>query len=117
MLHLQVNFYCYYNGKKKKENAKYIFHTVRGSTGINLAQGPPSYESVKAFPKDESRTCKTMLFSPDGKYFAWVNGATVKISLCENWKIVGEIARSKVCAIQFSTRSTYLATWEPSFGN
>ncbi|GAB1868971.1 Eukaryotic translation initiation factor 2A [Camponotus japonicus] len=88
---------------------------VRGSTGINLAQGPPSYEPVKTFPKDDSRTCKAMLFSPDGRYFAWINAVGVKILLCETWKAVAEIARPKICAIQFSTHSTYLATWEPSF--
>lgn len=90
---------------------------MRGSTGINLAQGPPSYEPVKTFPKDDSRTCKAMLFSPDGRYFAWVNAVGVKVVLCETWKVVAEIARPKICTIQFSTRSTYLATWEPSFGN
>jgi translation initiation factor 2A len=90
---------------------------VRGSTGINLAQGPPSYEPVKTFPKDESKTCKAMLFSPDGRYFAWVNDVSVKILLCETWKIVAEISRLKVCAIQFSSCGTYLSTWEPSFGN
>ncbi|XP_029168242.1 eukaryotic translation initiation factor 2A [Nylanderia fulva] len=88
---------------------------VRGSTGINLAQGPPSYESVKTFPKDDSKSCKAMLFSPDGRYFAWVNTVGVKIVLCETWKIVAEIARPKICAIQFSTHSTYFTTWEPSF--
>lgn len=88
---------------------------MRGSTGVNLAQGPPSYEPVKTFPKDDSRSCKTMLFSPDGRYFAWINAVSVKIVLCETWKIVAEIARPKICAIQFSTHSTYLATWEPSF--
>lgn len=89
---------------------------MRGTTGINLAQGPPSYEPVKTFPKDDSKTCKAMLFSPDGKYFAWVNGVSIKIVLCENWKLVVQIARPKVCAIQFSTQSTYLVTWEQSFG-
>lgn len=95
-----------------------IFHNflVRGTTGINLAQGPPSYESVKTFPKDDSKTCRTMLFSPDGRYFVWVNGVSIKIVLCESWTIVAEIARPKVCSIQFSAQSTYLATWEPSFG-
>lgn len=58
-----------------------------------------------------------MLFSPDGRYFAWINAISVKIILCETWKVIAEIARPKICAIQFSTRSTYLATWEPSFGN
>ncbi|KAL6258058.1 hypothetical protein P5V15_009976 [Pogonomyrmex californicus] len=88
---------------------------VRGSNGINLAYGPPSYDSVKTFPKDDSKQCKTMLFSPDGQYFAWCNGSKVKIVLCKTWQIVAEIERPKICALKFSSHSTYLATWEPSF--
>lgn len=89
---------------------------MRGSTGITVGQGPPSYEPLKTFPKDDSRNCKAMLFSPDGRYFAWVSGDTVKIVLCETWQSLVEIARPKVCSIQFSTCGTYLATWESSFG-
>lgn len=88
---------------------------VRGSNGINLAYGPPSYESVKTFPKDDSKNCKTMLFSPDGQYFAWSNGSKVKIVLCKTWQVIVEIQRPKICALKFSSYSNYLATWEPSF--
>ncbi|CAL7949818.1 unnamed protein product [Xylocopa violacea] len=86
---------------------------VRGSIGISLGQGPPSYEPVKSFPKDDSKTCKAMIFSPEGRYFAWVNGMTTKILHCSTWKIVTEIKRPKISAIQFSTQSTYFMTWEP----
>ncbi|KAK9307333.1 hypothetical protein QLX08_002341 [Tetragonisca angustula] len=86
---------------------------VRGSIGISLGQGPPSYEPVKSFPKDDSKTCKAMVFSPEGRYFAWVNGMTAKILHCSTWKIITEIKRPKISAIQFSARSTYFMTWEP----
>ncbi|XP_066588986.1 eukaryotic translation initiation factor 2A [Prorops nasuta] len=86
---------------------------VRGSTGISLSQGPPSYEAVSAFPKDDSKMCKAMLFSPEGKYFAWSNGISIKIVLCNNWSLIAEIRRPKVYALQFSTKGTYLQTWEP----
>nr|XP_003707307.1 PREDICTED: eukaryotic translation initiation factor 2A [Megachile rotundata] len=86
---------------------------VRGSIGISLGQGPPSYEPVKTFPKDDSKTCKAMVFSPEGRYFAWVNGMVVKILHCSTWKIVAEIKRPKISAIQFSIQGTYFMTWEP----
>ncbi|XP_017891811.1 eukaryotic translation initiation factor 2A [Ceratina calcarata] len=85
---------------------------VRGSIGISVGQGPPSYEPVKAFPKDDSKTCKAMAFSPEGRYFAWVNGTAAKIVHCSTWKIITEIKRPKISAISFSTRSTYFMTWE-----
>ncbi|XP_076234660.1 eukaryotic translation initiation factor 2A [Calliopsis andreniformis] len=86
---------------------------VRGSIGISLGQGPPSYEPVKSFPKDDSKTCKAMTFSPEGSYFAWINGMTVKILHCDTWKIITEIKRPKISAIQFSPQGTYFMTWEP----
>ncbi|OAD59323.1 Eukaryotic translation initiation factor 2A [Eufriesea mexicana] len=54
-----------------------------------------------------------MAFSPEGTYFAWVNGVTTKILHCSTWKIITEIKRPKISAIQFSPRSTYFMTWEP----
>ncbi|XP_015439866.1 PREDICTED: eukaryotic translation initiation factor 2A isoform X2 [Dufourea novaeangliae] len=86
---------------------------VRGSIGVSLGQGPPSYEPVKSFPKDDSKTCKAMIFSPEGRYFAWANGVTTKIVDCNTWKIISEIKRPKIFSIQFSTKGTYFMTWEP----
>ncbi|XP_012279013.1 eukaryotic translation initiation factor 2A isoform X2 [Orussus abietinus] len=54
-----------------------------------------------------------MLFSPGGRYFVWINGIAIKIVLCDTWKIIAEINRPKVCAMQFSSHGTYLMTWEP----
>lgn len=48
--------------------------TVRSSSGISVVSGPPKYEAVDKFVPEVSKTCRIMLFSPDGKYFAWANG-------------------------------------------
>ena len=45
---------------------------VRGSTGIQIYQGPPSYDPVTSFPI--LKRCKAMVFSPNGQYFAWFDG-------------------------------------------
>ncbi|XP_033227264.1 eukaryotic translation initiation factor 2A [Belonocnema kinseyi] len=86
---------------------------VRGSTGINVGQGPPTYDAVSAFSKDDSKSCKTMLFSPEGRFFAWANGSSVQIALCATWKVIGKISRPKIQAIRFSPQGNYLMTWEP----
>lgn len=93
-----------------------FFVLVRGSTGISLSYGPPKYEDLTAFVKDDNKSCKAMVFSPDGKYFAWISASIVKIALCSTWKVVACIEKPKVCAIQFSPLGTYLMTWEPFIG-
>ncbi|XKL62803.1 hypothetical protein PGB90_002636 [Kerria lacca] len=47
---------------------------VRGSTGILIYRGPPSYDPVSSFPAVTSKRCKAMVFSPNGEYFAWFDG-------------------------------------------
>ncbi|XP_075236019.1 eukaryotic translation initiation factor 2A isoform X2 [Lycorma delicatula] len=54
-----------------------------------------------------------MQFSPDGRYFTWVNGAVIKIVSTATWSVVAEIQRPKVCCLDFSPKGTYLVTWEP----
>lgn len=90
---------------------------VRGSSGIGLSQGPPSYESVSDFQRDDSRSCKLMMFSPDGRYFAWMNGLMLKIVVTETWKTAAEIKRQKISAIRFSPLGNFIATWEPFISN
>lgn len=86
---------------------------VRGSTGISINLGPPNYDPVTAFQKDDSKACKCMLFSPDSKKFAWANGICVKIVSTSTWKVLAEIPRPKVSCLKFSPKGTYLMTWEP----
>ncbi|PSN36308.1 Eukaryotic translation initiation factor 2A [Blattella germanica] len=86
---------------------------VRGTTGISINLGPPSYDLVSAFTRDDSKSCKAMLFDPEGKYFAWVNGICVKIVATSTWKVLAEIPRPKVSNLEFSPKGSYLMTWEP----
>lgn len=53
-----------------------ILIKVRSSSGIGVVSGPPKYEVEGKFVPEVSKTCRTMIFSPDGKYFAWANGST-----------------------------------------
>lgn len=62
-------FFIYILFKKSK-----IVFVVRSSSGISVALGPPHYKSLPEFNAVESKSCRTMLFSPDGKYFAFVSG-------------------------------------------
>nr|CAD7424055.1 unnamed protein product [Timema monikensis] len=86
---------------------------VRGSTGVSINLGPPSYDLVSAFTREDSKACKTMVFDPQGKYFAWVNGVTVKIASVSTWKVITEITKPKISNLEFSPKGTYLMTWEP----
>ncbi|XP_034939698.1 eukaryotic translation initiation factor 2A [Chelonus insularis] len=86
---------------------------VRSSKGINLYHGPPVYEDVPEFTKDESKACRTMVFSPDGKYFGWITDKVIKICLCSNWSVVAVIEKPKVFSLQFSPLGTFLMTWMP----
>ncbi|XP_067013815.1 eukaryotic translation initiation factor 2A [Anabrus simplex] len=86
---------------------------VRGSTGISLNLGPPSYDLVSSFSREDSKSCRAMVFDPAGKYFAWVNGVSVKIASTATWKVLAELPRPKVSCLEFSPRGTYLMTWEP----
>nr|CAD7571495.1 unnamed protein product [Timema californicum] len=90
-----------------------VFFTVRGSTGVSINLGPPSYDLVSAFTREDSKACKTMVFDPQGKYFAWVNGVTVKIASVSTWKVITEITKPKISNLEFSPKGTYLMTWEP----
>lgn len=54
-----------------------LFFSVRSSVGIELwsttALTAPYVVDPK-FARDESKYCRAVAFSGDGRYFAWVNG-------------------------------------------
>ncbi|XP_063224336.1 eukaryotic translation initiation factor 2A [Bacillus rossius redtenbacheri] len=88
---------------------------VRGSTGVSINLGPPNYDLVTAFAREDSKNCNAMAFDPQGKYFAWLNGVSIKIASVSTWRVVADIARPKVSCLQFSPLGTYLMTWEQPF--
>lgn len=51
-----------------------IIILVRSSSGIGIVTGKPKYEPVNSFPQEISKSCRTMIFSTDGKFFAYANG-------------------------------------------
>lgn len=53
---------------------------VRSSVGVELwhrvATGPDTtYAQNENFARDESKFCRAIEFSPDGRYLAWANGS------------------------------------------
>lgn len=88
---------------------------IRSSTGVEVWKSDrPKAPFVPdtAFARDESKLCRAIVYSPNGRFLAWANGSTVQISTVSNWKIVHKLPRPKAFYLKFSPRSTYLMTWE-----
>lgn len=88
---------------------------IRSSTGVEVwksegAKAP--FVPDAAFGRDESKLCRAIVYSPNGRFLAWANGSTVQICTVSNWKIVHKLPRPKAFYLKFSPRSTYLMTWE-----
>ncbi|XP_017775455.1 PREDICTED: eukaryotic translation initiation factor 2A [Nicrophorus vespilloides] len=86
---------------------------VRGSLGLNITSGPPSYGDVEQFTPVETKSCRITEFSPDGKYFAYAFGTTLKIVRTDTWTDVATHEGRKTYFLVFSPKSNYLMSWEP----
>lgn len=86
---------------------------ARGSSGISAVLGPPNFEPLKDVPPIQSKACRTLIFSPDGTYFAYVMGSTITVLKTGNWQTVATIQDTKTYHLAFSPKSTFLMTWEP----
>ncbi|XP_063703952.1 eukaryotic translation initiation factor 2A-like [Culicoides brevitarsis] len=89
---------------------------LRSNTGVevwNASNTDKSYVADPAFARDESKNCRALVFSHDGKYLAWANGTKVHIATPhDNWRIIASLPRPKAFYLKFSPRGTYLMTWE-----
>jgi len=87
---------------------------LRSSTGVEIwkATGSKSYISDPSFVHDESKNCRAVVFSPDGRYLAWANGTIVQISTTDTWKVIATLPRPKAFYLKFSPNGTYLMSWE-----
>ncbi|XP_026480953.1 eukaryotic translation initiation factor 2A-like [Ctenocephalides felis] len=91
---------------------------VRSSSGIcvwsnnNGNSESGNYSECQDFDKEVNKSCKAMVFSPNGKYFAWTNSTNVKVCCTSDWKLKVEIPRTKVLDLKFSPKDTYLMTYE-----
>lgn len=88
---------------------------MRSSTGVEVwkaTAGPKSTYAVEdKFKREETKLCRAIVFSPDGRLLAWGNGTDVKIASIE-WKIVATLPRPKAFYLKFSPSGKYLMTWE-----
>ena len=89
---------------------------MRSNTGVELRTGPPSCRGDflldPTFPKEESKLCRAITYSNDGRFLAWTNGSTVQVCRTSDRQIIVSLPRPKAFYIQFSPRGTYLMTWE-----
>lgn len=87
--------------------------SIRSSSGINVYHGPPKFDNVQDFSAVQSKSCRTMLFDPDGKFFAYVNGQTLQIIATDSWKTLATVENVKTYHLAFSPKGTFLMSWEP----
>lgn len=93
---------------------------VRSNVGVEVwtAAGfkSPYIQNTK-FARDESKFCRAIEFSPDGKHLAYGNGTVVQICTTTDWKRTCTLPRPKAFSLQFSPKGTYIMTWEIFFTN
>uniref|UniRef100_A0A034WDL0 Eukaryotic translation initiation factor 2A n=1 Tax=Bactrocera dorsalis TaxID=27457 RepID=A0A034WDL0_BACDO len=63
-------------------------------------------------PKEDSKNCRSISFSADGRYFAYSNGTEIKVLKTNDWAIECTLPRPKAFYLKFSPLGNYLATWE-----
>jgi len=86
---------------------------VRGSSGVRVVQGPPSYGDFQGFKPVETKSCRVISFSHNGNYLAYVHANVLKIVRTDNWTDVATVEGTKAYFLSFSPKDTFLATWEP----
>ncbi|XP_072329950.1 eukaryotic translation initiation factor 2A isoform X1 [Scyliorhinus torazame] len=86
---------------------------VRGSEGIYMLNGPPTYTEHTSFTRDNRKNCKGFTFSKDGSLFAWCNGETVNIVGTLDGQLLHTLDLPRVALLAFSPQSHVLVTWQP----
>ncbi|XP_025079984.1 eukaryotic translation initiation factor 2A-like isoform X1 [Pomacea canaliculata] len=88
---------------------------LRGSEGVKIFRGPPNHDPVSVHVCDESKTCKAMAFSSDGRFFAWANIECVFIMDAEKLTVCHQLNQPKVTNLMLSPRGNTLVTLGPYF--
>lgn len=87
--------------------------TIRSSFGISAIGGPPSLKALEGFQTVKSKTCRALLFTPNGDILAYLNESQCVLLDTNNWSTKAVIQPCKAYQITFSPKGTYLLTWEP----
>ncbi|NXJ80158.1 EIF2A factor, partial [Trogon melanurus] len=85
---------------------------VRGSEGLYMVNGPPSFTESTAFQRDSGKNCKAVAFSKDGSLFAWCNGEKVNVVSVTGAELLRSFDLPKAVCLEFSPKSSILATWQ-----
>ncbi|XP_009882683.1 PREDICTED: eukaryotic translation initiation factor 2A [Charadrius vociferus] len=85
---------------------------VRGSEGLYMVNGPPSFTESTAFQRDSGKNCKAVAFSKDGSLFAWCNGEKVNIVNVTSAELLRSFDLPKAVCLEFSPKNNVLATWQ-----
>ncbi|XP_055546327.1 eukaryotic translation initiation factor 2A [Wyeomyia smithii] len=88
---------------------------IRSSTGVEVWKSngfKTPFIPDPEFARDESKLCRAIVYSPNGRFLAWANGSTVQICTVSDWKVQQTFPRPKAFYLKFSPRSTFLMTWE-----
>ncbi|KAH8370794.1 hypothetical protein KR093_005025, partial [Drosophila rubida] len=100
---------------------------VRSSVAVELwssAGAKQPFEHKPNLPREETKSSRSICFSPDGRYFAYSNGVEVKVlrvpppNVASNtgngsdWPEQCRLPRPKAFYLKFSPRGNYLCTWE-----
>uniref|UniRef100_A0A8B9SC83 Eukaryotic translation initiation factor 2A n=1 Tax=Apteryx owenii TaxID=8824 RepID=A0A8B9SC83_APTOW len=88
------------------------FPLVRGSEGLYMVNGPPSFTESTTFQRDSGKNCKAVAFSKDGSLFAWCNGEKVNIVNVTNAELLRSFDLPKAVCLEFSPKNNVLATWQ-----
>ncbi|XP_067647661.1 eukaryotic translation initiation factor 2A isoform X2 [Eurosta solidaginis] len=88
---------------------------VRSSVGVEVwacEKTNLQYQYKSFLPKEETRNCRSLSFSSNGRYFAYSNGNEIKVFQTLDWKIRCTLHRPKAFYLRFSPLGKYLCTWE-----
>ncbi|RMC01850.1 hypothetical protein DUI87_21011 [Hirundo rustica rustica] len=85
---------------------------VRGSEGLYMVNGPPSFTESTAFQRDSGKNCKAVAFSKDGSLFAWCNGEKVNVVNVTRAELLHSFDLPKTVCLEFSPKNNVLATWQ-----
>ncbi|XP_062355513.1 eukaryotic translation initiation factor 2A isoform X5 [Cinclus cinclus] len=85
---------------------------VRGSEGLYMVNGPPSFTESTAFQRDSGKNCKAVAFSKDGSLFAWCNGQKVNVVNVTRAELLHSFDLPKTVCLEFSPKNNVLAMWQ-----
>ncbi|KAK7477133.1 hypothetical protein BaRGS_00031619 [Batillaria attramentaria] len=88
-----------------------LVSTIRGSEGVWIVNGPPGHDPTPKHTCDQSKTCRALSYSPDGRLFAWANADCVYIMDTSTFTVTQQLQQTRVSDMIFSPQGNVLATW------